>query len=169
MSQDSTVSVGGFDHGRRALSTGGFSDFFNEQWSDVVGYCSSLVGDRLLGEELAQEAFTRLYVRFGVLREPRPYCFRIATNLVRDHAKRAGREQVTADVSPLGASLGVDPHLLDAVHRLPRRQTEVVLLHYFADLSVDEVAEVLRRPRGTVGRQLAEARAALSAALKETP
>jgi DNA-directed RNA polymerase specialized sigma24 family protein len=169
MSTGPALSAGASTTGGLVLSNRGFSQFFQEQWSDLVGYCSSLVGDRAVGEELAQEAFTRLYVRFGALREPRPYCFRVATNLARDHIKRVGREQVTADIIPLGAYFGVDPHLLDAVHRLPRRQTEVVLLHYFADLTVDEVAAVLRRPRGTVGRQLAEARAALSQALKETP
>jgi RNA polymerase sigma-70 factor, ECF subfamily len=145
---------------------GRFDAFFEDQWPDVLGYCCSLVGDRLLGEELAQEAFVRVYARFPVLREPRPYTFRVATNLARDSAARARREEPEAELRAVARHVGVDPHLLDVVHRLPRRLAEVVLLHYYADLPVDEVASVLRRPRGTVGRQLTEARAALAVALE---
>jgi RNA polymerase sigma-70 factor (ECF subfamily) len=55
----------------------------------------------------------------------------------------------------------------DVVRRLPERVREPVVLHYYADLSVDEVAEVLRRPAGTVKRQLSEARDLLAQMLRE--
>ncbi len=151
-----------------ATSHASFTQFFDEQWPDVLGYVTSLCGDRVLAEELSQEALTRVFVRWGLLREPRPYCFRIATNLVRDHAKRQRRETTAPDLRVVAQELGVDPHLLDVVQRLPKRQAEVVLLHYFVDLPLAEVAHIVRRPKGTVGRQLSEARAALAIALGGT-
>ena len=149
------------------LTQSAYAVFFKEHWSDVAGYCASIVGDRGVAEELAQEAFTRLYVRFPLLREPRPYCFRVVSNLARDHLKRSRHEVTYAEVSAVARSVGVDPYLLDAVRRLRPPLMEVVLLHYFADLPLADVATAVRRPVGTVGRQLSEARTALAAALGE--
>lgn len=151
----------------RAVTHTAFSAFFTQHWSDVAGYCASLIGDRGVAEDLTQEAFARVYARFPVLREPRAYCFRIVTNLARDHLKRSRREVSDADVVMAARSVGIDPHLLDAVHRLRPQLREVVLLHYFADLPIAEVADVLRRPPGTIGRQLHEARSELATALGE--
>jgi RNA polymerase sigma-70 factor (ECF subfamily) len=53
------------------------------------------------------------------------------------------------------------------VGRLPDRLRDVVLLHYYADLPVGEVATAVRRPPGTVKRQLSEARAVLAQDLED--
>ena len=53
----------------------------------------------------------------------------------------------------------------DAVDRLPPGLRDVVLLHYYADLPVEDVARAIRRPAGTVKRRLHEARALLSDAV----
>jgi RNA polymerase sigma-70 factor (ECF subfamily) len=56
---------------------------------------------------------------------------------------------------------------LDAVERLPAHLRSVVLLHYYADLPVEDVARALRRPLGTVKRRLLDARKVLSATLRD--
>jgi RNA polymerase sigma-70 factor (ECF subfamily) len=63
------------------------------------------------------------------------------------------------------AAVGGDPGVLAAVRALPERLRVVVLLHYYADLPVADVAKALRRPVGSVKRQLNEARALLSHSL----
>jgi RNA polymerase sigma-70 factor (ECF subfamily) len=138
-----------------------FAQFYAQQWSDVAGFSAALVGSVNLGDDVAQEAFARLYARYPLVRDPRPYVFRIAANLAkRQNARREEPlEHVPEAVAP---AVGVDPVLLDAVRRLPERLSVVVLLHYYADLSVDEVARALRRPAGSVKRQLSEARALLA-------
>src|ERR1700710_54693 len=72
-----------------------FAGFYTSNWSDVAGYCSALAGSAVVGEELAQEAFARLYARWSLVQEPRPYVFRIASNLARSTARKARREQPT--------------------------------------------------------------------------
>jgi RNA polymerase sigma-70 factor (ECF subfamily) len=52
------------------------------------------------------------------------------------------------------------------VDGLPRRYRELVLLHYYADLALPEVAQALGKPLGTVKRQISEARALLATALE---
>jgi RNA polymerase sigma-70 factor (ECF subfamily) len=137
-----------------------FEEFFDATWGDLVGFCRRATGDAELAQELAQEALTRVYVRYPLLREPRPYVFRVATNLVRRSWRE--RQQVVADAPHVP---GPDVSTIDAVRRLPDALRQVVLLHYWADLPVREVAQVVRRPEGTVKRRLHEARAQLAVTL----
>lgn len=147
-----------------------FAVFFAAIWTDLAGFARTLTGDADSGDELAQEALVRIYPRYAVLREPRAYAFRVVTNLARDRWQRELRERTTwADLPREDTAPPPDRSVLDAVQRLRRPHQEVLLLHYWADLSVDDVARVLHRPVGTVKRRLSEARAALHAALEGTP
>jgi hypothetical protein len=102
------------------------------------------------------------------MREPRPYAYRIVTNLARDRWRAEQRERVAwPDLTDEAPAPAPDDTTLDAVRRLSPALREAVLLHYYADLPVDEVARVLRRPVGTVKRRLFDARAALAAALED--
>jgi RNA polymerase sigma-70 factor (ECF subfamily) len=144
-----------------------FEETYRAHFRDLSGYCAALLGDDQLGVDLAQEAFTRLFGRFRTVREPRAWLFHVATNLVRDEWR--GRARHRRAVRALHAGLTpqepADGGVLDAVRRLPHGLAEVVLLHYFADLPLHEVARVTRRPLGTVKRRLHEARAKLHAAM----
>jgi RNA polymerase sigma-70 factor (ECF subfamily) len=146
-----------------------FASFYREVFGELAGYGWSLTGDPHVGDELAQEALTRVYARWGLLREPRPYAYRTVTNLARDRWKTQARE--TRGLAELIDERPVPAHdttTLDAVRRLSPPLRDTVLLHYYADLPIEEVARVLRRPVGTVKRRLFDARAALAAALEET-
>ena len=51
--------------------------------------------------------------------------------------------------------------VVDAVRALPERQRLVVVLHYWLDTSIEEIAAYLEIPVGTVVSRLSRARAAL--------
>jgi RNA polymerase sigma-70 factor (ECF subfamily) len=145
-----------------------FPAFYAGTFPELAGYGWSLSGSAHVGDELAQEALTRIYARWGLMRDPRPYAYRIVTNLARDRWRDATRERDKWDRLSMPEQIdGPDTSTLDAVRRLSPALREAVLLHYYADLPVDEVARVLRRPVGTVKRRLHDARAALAAALEE--
>ena len=55
----------------------------------------------------------------------------------------------------------------DPVERLPDRLRMPVLLHYYADMSIAEVASALHKPQGTIKRMLFDARARLAGWLEE--
>ncbi len=145
-----------------------FAEFYRSSFGDLAGYGWSLTRDPHAGDELAQEAMTRVYARWGLMRDPLPYAYRIVTNLARNRWKAEQREQVRADPQLDVAVRAPDDSTLDAVRRLPDDLRDVVLLHYYADLTVEDTARVLRRPVGTVKRRLFDARARLAAALEET-
>jgi RNA polymerase sigma-70 factor (ECF subfamily) len=144
-----------------------FDAFYADTFGPLGGYALSLVGDRGVAEDLTQEAMVRVYARWATLRQPRPYAFRVVTNLARDRWRR--RRTELRSIAELVAEpvQGPDVTVLDAVGRLPDRLRDVVLLHYYADLTVGEVATAVRRPPGTVKRQLSEARALLASDLED--
>lgn len=148
----------------------GFRLLYQAEFSGVAGYCTALVGDVHLGRDLAQESFARLFARWIGVREPKAYVYYVATNLARRHWRRGRREReiyASIHARPEAPPAEHEPWLRDLVERLPEKQREVVLLHYYADLPVAEVAELTKRPVGTIKRWLHEARALLLAAVQD--
>ena len=148
-----------------------FRALYRAEYPKVAGYAYRLTRDTELANDIAQEAFARLLARWVGVREPRPYLFLVVTNLTRDAWQarvRAARYAEHAATTGTAVEAAPDRSVLDAIARLPRRCREVVVLHYYADLAVAEVAAVLRRPPGTVKRQLSEARARLALSLGGT-
>jgi RNA polymerase sigma-70 factor (ECF subfamily) len=87
-----------------------------------------------------------------------------ATNLVRDRWRHEQRDRKLCErlerTAPTSTPAS-DPWLRDLVERLPDRMRVPVLLHYYADMPIADVARALRRPEGTVKRMLFDARARL--------
>ena len=99
--------------------------------------------------EIAAEAFTRLLARWSSLDNPQSYLYMIATNLVRDHWRRAGRER-RALRAVSAASHGDPVHhpsqdvdVRALIQSLPDRLRQPFLLHYYAGFGVREVAAML--------------------------
>ena len=142
---------------------------WNLHYAPLAGWCASLVGDREAAHDIAAEAFTRLLSRWVTVHDPKGYLYVTATNLVRDRWRREQRdrklcerlEQTTQTSTP-----AADPWLRDLVERLPDRMRVPVLLHYYADMSIAEVAAALHRPEGTIKRVLFDARARLHSMLE---
>ena len=159
----------------RAAASDAFRTFYAADYAAVARYAWRLVGDVEAAHDLAQEAMARTWSRWRSVDEPRAYAFRITTNLARKAWRRQADDALA--VSSLGALAAVvgshvdgpetGTAVRDAVRGMPRRLREVVLLHYFADLRVEDVATATGRPLGTVKRQLAEARSALALALAD--
>ena len=139
-------------------------------YPQLAGWSAKLVGDRDLGHDIATEAFVRLLARWTTVAEPRPWLYMTASNLVRDHWRKMERERrALGRLGPLVEESGPagDPTVRDLVERLPDRLRTVVLLHYYVDLPVRDIADVLGKAEGTVKRLLHDARQQLLAALED--
>ncbi len=146
----------------------GFRELYAAEYGGLAGYCTALTGDVQLARDITQEAFARLFARWVGVREPKAYVYYVATNLARRHWRRSKRErEIYTEIGhrPADEHAVHDPWLRDLVERLPERLREAVLLHYYADLPVTEVAVLTKRPVGTVKRRLHEARQLLAAEL----
>ncbi len=112
----------------------------------------------------------RVLLRWRSVDDHRAYAYGVAANLVVDEIRRSQSRRKTVERLRWESTVAVpaaDFVVRDLVERLPRRLREPVLLHYYADLAVDEVARQLGKPPGTVRRWLVEARQLLRADLVE--
>lgn len=146
-----------------------FDELFGAVAPLLTGYCVTLVGDVELAHDITQEAFVRLFSKWRSVRSPRAYVYLTATNLAREHWRRAQYEQraLAHAAGTTGESPAHDPWLWDLVKRLPDRLRMPVLLHYYADLSIEDVARQLHLPKGTVKQRLHQARGLLHHAIED--
>ena len=148
-------------------------EFFNACYPRLAGWVRRLVDDDETAHEIASEAFTRLLSRWSGLENPQSYVYMIATNLVRDHWRKTGRERNAIRV--MTAAGPEDPAYQPAqdvdvralIQDLPEKLRNPFLLHYYAGFGLKEVAAMLGRPEGTIKADLFHARARLRAALGE--
>lgn len=126
-----------------------------------------LCGNGAQADDLVQEALVRAFTR--PLRAPRPgaaeaYVRAIMVNLFIDGTRRHSR---WSRVAPLLRATGATPDpadqvsdrdaMLTALRSLSPRQRACVVLRYYEDLPVAEVAALLGVAEGTVKRYLSEA------------
>ena len=145
------------------------AELFTAHYARLAGWCSRLVGDEQLAHEIASEAFTRLLSKWRGVDDVRGYLYVTASNIVKDHWRRLERERrAMTKIEVPTSTPGADeaPPLRDVVERLPHRHRDVVLLHYYADISVKDTARALKVSEGAVKRRLFEARALLHEALE---
>lgn len=142
---------------------------WNVHYAPLAGWCAVLVGDRDAAHDIASEAFTRLLSRWLTVSDPKGYLYVTAHNLIRDRWRRQQRDRRLQDrleQTVQTSSPASDPWLRDLVERLPDRMRAPVLLFYFADLSVTEIARALHRPEGSIKRLLHDARLSLRCMLQ---
>ena len=149
-----------------------FEDFYQASYPWLIGQLTVVTGSLEDAQDAVQEAFARASTRWARLRAydaPEAWARRVATNLATSGLRRARRQ--LAALARLGTAAAEPPGSTDrlaieaGLRRLPLRHRQVLVLHYSADLPVDEVARQLRVPTGTVKSRLARARAALGAYL----
>lgn len=129
--------------------------FCRTEYPRLVGVLTLYCGSRPVAEELAQEALARAWHRWARVRHfdrPEAWVRRVALNLANSHLRRvlAERRALARLAEPSPVVEPSDRSLIDAVGRLPRRQRVVVILHYYLDLPLDEVALQLETTVPTV-------------------
>jgi RNA polymerase sigma-70 factor (sigma-E family) len=137
-----------------------------------------LTGDRDDSEDLLQITLVRTARRWDVARgSPHAYAHRVLVNLLHDRRRNQGRrvteqrlDEFNGPLPPVadGAQARVDRMaIISAVRDLPARQREVVVLRFFADLSVSETAAAIGASEGTVKTHTSRALTALREALTD--
>jgi RNA polymerase sigma factor (sigma-70 family) len=146
-----------------------FDDVFPEMFRAAYRVAFRLLGSREDAADCAQEACARACASWSKLvraGSPVPWAVRVSSNLAIDRwrqSRRAAAREVIALVE-----LQPDPARLDlyrALHGLPRRQRDILVLRHLADLSEADVAAVMGCSVGTVKSNASRARAALRAVL----
>ena len=130
-------------------------------------FLASLCGDAALADDLAQEALVRAYVssdRF--IGNFKAWLFRIAYNCFIDNLRRVPAPAASMDspevlhVADGSASDAAFRHeeLRRALTQIPEKERTAIVLHYFEDLPVKEIASIMQIPAGTVKYHLSVGR-----------
>ena len=124
----------------------------------LLALCS---GDGDLADDIAQEALIRAYVASGSflgLSKFSTWLFRIAYNCYIDHRRKPRQDLISTD-SPTALNLHSEDEadakfryqkLYQALESLPEKEKAAIVLHYFEDLSIKDIAAILQIPAGTV-------------------
>lgn len=112
---------------------------------------------------MVQDAFVRLHPLLDTVDNPGAYLRRIVVNLCRSHHRRRGVEQRWLDRQP---PPDVElPQELDDTWRtlatLPESQRQALVLRFYLDLRIEDIADLLGSPVGTVKSTLHRGLAAL--------
>jgi len=141
-------------------------------YAELVRLAFALTGDWGLAEDLAQEAFARVFRSWGNIRDQQSapaYLRTTVVNLARRSLRRGLQERRawSGVGDPRSADSATDIDLLRALARLPARKRACVVLRYYLDLSEADTAAALGVSVGTVKSQTARALRQLEALLAE--
>lgn len=150
------------------LKSRDFDEHFRSQFPRLVYELRYIVGVESLARDIAQEAFIRQYVawaRVSHYDKPGAWVRRVALRLAFNARRRQARESPldNADIAQAPA-VDVDK-VLDvraAIAKLPDAQRAAVVLHYYRDYPVAEVARMLRCRESTAKAHLFKARSRLA-------
>jgi RNA polymerase sigma-70 factor, ECF subfamily len=122
----------------------------------LVGMLALYCGDHDTAEDLAQEALIRLcrdWRRVRKFHAPERWLHRVAINLAHSHYRRKAIERRALSLLGSRPSPDSEPQRdvesLELLKNLPHRQKAALLLHYYLDMTVPEVAQVMEIPDGT--------------------
>jgi RNA polymerase sigma factor (sigma-70 family) len=150
-------------------------DLLERYGREIQGVAYLILRDHHAAEDVVVETLLAAFDHAGSLRDPdalRSWLLRIATNRALG-MRRSDARLVGLDMSPDQPRSDPDAAerltLLGVVHRLPVRMRAAVVLRYYADLPVRDVAAALGTSENTVKTQLRESLERLRIALSETP
>jgi RNA polymerase sigma factor (sigma-70 family) len=147
-----------------------FEAFYLREMPPLVALARALTGSPGTAEDLAQEAMIAAFRRWDEVARldiPAAWVRRVCANLATSHLRRRGVE--IRALLRLGGRRSSHTELAPAdeafwaqVRTLPRRQAQVIALHYVYDMYVTDIAATLECSESTVKAHLVRGRAALA-------
>lgn len=143
--------------------------------------CYMMLKDAQLAEEAAWEALYKAYKGYSRFRgdsSEKTWITQIAINVCKSYMRKASFKEITSsnyisltyaseDEAVAGFRSEESVALLNAVYALPDKYKQVILLRYYQQLSVSEIAKILKEKENTISVRIRRARALLKDALKE--
>jgi RNA polymerase sigma-70 factor (sigma-E family) len=127
-----------------------FEELFEAEYERMVRTALLLLGSRAEAEEVAQDAFARVELRWSRLDNPGGYLRRCVVNRSHDLLRRRRLEQRFRLLRhEVDHELGAD-ELTDALAVLPAKRRTAVVLRYYGGLREREIAEAMGVRPGTV-------------------
>ena len=152
-----------------------FDEFYRASVARLTGQLYSLTGDITEAQDVVQDAFVKAWQHRAALdsaRSPeawvRTAAWRTAISRFRriKTGSRAWSRVEVRNAEPPAEP--TDPALVAALKALPEEQRYAVVMFHLVDLSVQEIADEVGCPVGTIKARLSRGRAALAASVSNT-
>ena len=154
-----------------------FEQIYRRYATDVLRFSYFYLGNREQAEDVTQDTFVRLLTSAPELADDalKPWLLKVALNRCRDVWRSSWVKRVIVG-SPM-LELLPDPEsrlddrqekaaLMQAVNALPAAFKEVILLYYYQQFSIPQIAQLLRVSTGTISSRLSRARQKLETMMK---
>ena len=146
-------------------AAGSFDQFYRTHYDKLARGLILSLSSRDLGIEATDEAFLRAFKHWANVQgyaNPAGWVYRVGMNWARTKLRRGKREVPSLYVdSTSDQRFRVEPGLDAALESLNDKHRRVIVLRYYLDWSLEEIAEALRIPKGTVKSRLHRALKAL--------
>ncbi|HEY5561412.1 MAG TPA: sigma-70 family RNA polymerase sigma factor, partial [Clostridiaceae bacterium] len=143
--------------------------------NSLLRMCFLYLKDIHLAEDAVQDAFIKVnksYINFKGDSEEKTWVMRIAINVCKNYLrsswwKRIDEAAVLENITVSNSTDALqDEALLLEIMKLSPKYKEVILLFYYQDMKICEIAEVLNIPETTISVRLMRAREILKIKLK---
>lgn len=155
-----------------------FDVFVRKYYEEILKYCCYHCFDITYAEDLAQETFIRFFTKLSDYRyigKTKNYLYTIARNLCRDYYKKKKETPLEEPVinEALGLNRNQEEVIVDkmtiewALRKLPDELYEIVVLYYFQELKLTEIACTLQISLPLVKYRIRSAKLQLEKMLRE--
>lgn len=157
-----------------------FRELVAEMERPLMYFASKLLGNERDAPDVVQEVWAQVFPKIRQLRDPgslRPWLYRltraVAVSRIRSDVARERREATaSSEIEP--AADDTDAYLASesaaTLHRaldaLSLQHREVLTLHFLEELPLEEIAEIVNAPTGTIKSRLFNAKRCLRAVLE---
>jgi DNA-directed RNA polymerase specialized sigma24 family protein len=127
-----------------------FEDLYRELAPSLTRLARLVTGSSAVAPDLVHDAFLRVRDRLDTLDDPPAYLRRVVVNLARDWLRRVERERLHQTSLQVASCLPPDlDEVWVALAQLPERRRTALVLRYYEDLRIEDVADVLGCRVGT--------------------
>lgn len=152
-----------------------------EEYGDsLLRMCTLYLKDRQLAEDAVQETFIKVYEKYDTFNgtsQEKTWIMRIAINTCKNYMRsswfkrvRTGFDLETTSNGKIDVGLEKKEQqevLIKEIMSMGVKYKEVILLYYYQEMSIREIAQTLHIKEGTVKVRLQRARQQLGVQLKE--
>jgi len=143
-----------------------FSQIYDQYIEKIYRFVYLKVSSQEIAEDITSKVFLKGWEAFqspkSEIKNPGAFLYQIARNAVIDHYREKGRSKVISiEVSPQMADIGTSAHdkailnadisvVKTAIQKIKKEHQDIIIWHYLEDMQINEIAELLGKPAGTV-------------------
>lgn len=138
----------------------------------MLRMCYMYLKDKMLAEDAMQDTLIKVYRNYDKFdgSNEKTWIMRITVNVCKDYLRSAWARKVSVveelnDIPDSEQATKEDDTLIKAVMAMKPKYKEVILLFYYQDMKISEIAKVLNSPEATISVRLKRAREQLKQTL----